>query len=150
MVCQFRGTLYPDPPPHCQIYRDCTAACCGCKQNDQFQRLRCRAEGFWCVGLCPPSWTLGPGSTDETFLNTVNSGSSKLLARCTWDLFVRVFCCVVGLPLSCTSIRTSSWEYITTLDFELDIIRGRRSYRSTIWVSSDGRFYSCRHLSAQL
>ncbi|KAF8492451.1 hypothetical protein F5888DRAFT_1891854, partial [Russula emetica] len=28
------------------------------------------------------------------------------------------------------------WEYVTTLDFELDIIRGRRSYRWTIWVAA--------------
>ncbi|KAF8490682.1 hypothetical protein F5888DRAFT_1807966 [Russula emetica] len=31
------------------------------------------------------------------------------------------------------------WEYITTLDFELDIIRGRRSYRWTIWIYSLAR-----------
>ena len=31
---------------------------------------------------------------------------------------------------------TSSWEYVTTLDFELDLIRGRRPYRWTIWVCS--------------
>ncbi|KAH9964891.1 hypothetical protein BC827DRAFT_897028 [Russula dissimulans] len=28
------------------------------------------------------------------------------------------------------------WEFITTLDYELDIIRGRRSYRRTIWIYS--------------
>ncbi|KAF8490668.1 hypothetical protein F5888DRAFT_1740510, partial [Russula emetica] len=31
------------------------------------------------------------------------------------------------------------WEYVTTLDFELDIIRGRRSYRWTIWIYSLAR-----------
>jgi hypothetical protein len=54
------------------------------------------------------------------------------------------------LPLSCSSIRTSSWEYITTLDFELDIILGRRSYRWTIWVCSDTRFFACRYLSFEI
>ncbi|KAF8491207.1 hypothetical protein F5888DRAFT_1075420 [Russula emetica] len=28
------------------------------------------------------------------------------------------------------------WEYLTTLDFELDVIRGRRPYRWTIWIYS--------------
>ncbi len=28
----------------------------------------------------------------------------------------------------------SSWEFFTTLDFEWDVIRGRRPYRWTIWV----------------
>ncbi|KAF8492450.1 hypothetical protein F5888DRAFT_1731167 [Russula emetica] len=31
------------------------------------------------------------------------------------------------------------WEYVTTLDFELDIIRGRRSYGWTIWIYSLAR-----------
>ncbi|KAF8491204.1 hypothetical protein F5888DRAFT_1075248 [Russula emetica] len=31
------------------------------------------------------------------------------------------------------------WEYLTTLDFELDVIRGRRPYRYTIWIYSLAR-----------
>ncbi|KAF8491229.1 hypothetical protein F5888DRAFT_1866334 [Russula emetica] len=31
------------------------------------------------------------------------------------------------------------WEYLTTLDFELDVIRGRRPYRWTIWIYSLAR-----------
>ncbi|KAN0118728.1 hypothetical protein V8E52_004839 [Russula decolorans] len=31
------------------------------------------------------------------------------------------------------------WEYVTTLDFELDMLRGRRSYRWTIWIYSLAR-----------
>jgi len=31
------------------------------------------------------------------------------------------------------------WEYVTTLDFELDIIRGRRPYQWTIWIYSLAR-----------
>ena len=27
-----------------------------------------------------------------------------------------------------------SWEFITTLDYEWSVIRGRRPYRWTIWV----------------
>jgi len=28
------------------------------------------------------------------------------------------------------------WEFITTLDYELDVIRGRRPYRRSIWIYS--------------
>jgi hypothetical protein len=42
---------------------------------------------------------------------------------------------------------TSSWEYVTTLDFELDIIRGRRPYQWTIWVCSERRFFACCYLN---
>ena len=100
--------------------------------------------GAYAFALGAGLWILDSGPTDQTFL--LNSGSPELLAHNKWDLYVRVLCCV-GLPLSCTSIRTFSWEYITTLDFELDIIRGRRSYRWTIWVCSDMRFFACRYLS---
>ncbi len=118
-----------------QIYLT-TTACWACEKYDQLWGLCCTAEGLWCVRLCPRCWTLDSGPTDEYFLN---SGSPELLAHSKWDLYVRVLYCV-GLPLSCTSIRTYSWEYVTTLHFELDIIRGRRSYRWTIWVCSDRSF----------
>ena len=51
---------------------------------------------------------------------------------------------------SCLSICTSSWEYVTNLDFELDVIWGRRSYRWTIWVCSYTRCFACRHLSVEI
>lgn len=35
----------------------------------------------------------------------------------------------------------SSWEYFTTLDYELRVIRRRLPYRRTIWVCSDRLFY---------
>ena len=90
---------------------------------------------------------LDSGLTSETFLN---SGSPELLARNKWDLYVRMLCCRVDLLLSCISIGTSSWEYVTTLDFELDFIRKRRPYRWTIWVCRDRRFYACRYLSFEI
>jgi hypothetical protein len=102
--------------------------------------------GAYAFALGAGLQTLYSGPTDETFLN---SGSPELLAHNKWDLYVRVLCCV-NLPLSCTSIHTSSWEYVTTLDFELDIIRGRRSYRGTIWVCSDRRFFACRYLNLRI
>jgi hypothetical protein len=33
------------------------------------------------------------------------------------------------------------WEFFTTLDYEWSVIRGRRPYRWTIWVSGDGLFF---------
>lgn len=123
------------------------AVCCACEQNDQLRRPRCGTDGFWCVCLFPRNWTLDSRLTDETSLN---SGSRELLAHNKWDLYVRVLCCGVDLPLSCTSIRTFSWEFITALDFEFDMILGRRSYRWTIWVCSDMRFYACRYFSFEI
>jgi len=29
-----------------------------------------------------------------------------------------------------------SWEFVTTLDYEWNVIQGRRRYRHTIWVSN--------------
>jgi hypothetical protein len=124
-----------------------TTACCACEQNDQLRRPPCTREGFRCVRLCPRSWTLDSEPTDETFLN---SGSRELLVLNRWDLYVRMLYCGINFPLSCTSIRTSSWEYVTALDFELDMIRGRRSYRWTIWVCSDKHFFACRYLSFEI
>jgi hypothetical protein len=39
------------------------------------------------------------------------------------------------------SILHLSWEFITTLDYEWDVIRGHRPYRWTIWVCDFGRFF---------
>ena len=103
-------------------------------------------SGAYAVCLCPRSCALDPGPIDE---NSLNSGSPGFLAHNKWDLCVRVLCCI-DLPLLCTSIPTSSWEYVTTLDFELDIIRGRRSYQWTIWVCSGRRFFACRYLSFEI
>src|SRR5260221_317651 len=33
----------------------------------------------------------------------------------------------------------SSWEYFTTLHYELDVMRGHRPYRWTIWVCNNRR-----------
>jgi len=46
----------------------------------------------------------------------------------------------VYLPLSDRSTPASSWEFLTTLGYEVNIIRGRRPYRWTIWVSTGSIF----------
>ena len=43
---------------------------------------------------------------------------------------------MITLPLA------SSWEFVTTLDYEWSAIRGRRPYRWTIWVRNDAHFLS--------
>jgi len=49
-----------------------------------------------------------------------------------------------GLTLSCVfyaiQLYKCSWEFVTTLDYEWRVIRGRIPYRWTIWVRSDQRF----------
>ena len=35
---------------------------------------------------------------------------------------------------------TTSWEYLTTLEYEWSVIRGHRQYRWTIWVCINMRF----------
>ena len=38
---------------------------------------------------------------------------------------------------------TLSWEIVTTLDYEWNVIRGRRPYRWTIWVCNHSPFFVC-------
>ena len=40
---------------------------------------------------------------------------------------------------------TRSWEFFTNLDYEFDIIRGRRPYRWTIWVRNSGLCFRASH-----
>ena len=64
---------------------------------------------------------------------SLNRGSQEPLAHHKWYLHVRMFP-RVNLLISLSSNLISSWEFVSTLNYELDIIRGRRSYRWTIWV----------------
>jgi hypothetical protein len=64
----------------------------------------------------------------------LNSGAQGPLPYHSWYLHVRLLC-RVNFPLSRRPILASSWEYLTTLDYEINIIRGRRPYRWTIVVS---------------
>src|SRR6266481_4058674 len=74
----------------------------------------------------------------------LKSGAQVLLAHHKWPLHVSVIRCVTTpFPLSTlTPTSTGRWEYLTTLDFEFDVIRRRRPYRWTIWVGSDRRLFS--------
>jgi hypothetical protein len=51
---------------------------------------------------------------------------------------------VYGLTFSCMchaiQLHIYRWEFVTTLDYEWKVIRGRIPYRWTIWVRSGQRF----------
>ena len=70
-----------------------------------------------------------------------DSGDCETLARSEWSLHVSPPLALARRPrltnLCLTTINSalpSSWEVVTTLDFEWDAIRGRRPYRWTMWV----------------
>jgi hypothetical protein len=82
---------------------------------------------------------MGSGSQ----LTSSDRGSVENLACCGWTLLV----CLPRRALDSHSISNnnnlvliSSWEFITTLDYEWSVIRGRRPYRWSIWVRSDALF----------
>ena len=69
-----------------------------------------------------------------------DSGAIKDVAYHSWYLHVG--------PLVMTIVRvrdiassshfpTGSWEFVTSLHYEWDVIRGRQTYRWTIWVRDD-------------
>src|SRR5712691_9397461 len=56
-----------------------------------------------------------------------------------WHLPVGLLC-PVDLQPSCRLTLAPSWEFFTTLDYEFNVIRGRRPYRWTIWVRNCSPF----------
>jgi len=62
-----------------------------------------------------------------------DSGSHEVLAYLGWSLHVSLSHCSGSLTII-TRLSTSSWEFVTTLDYEWSILRGRRPYRWTIVV----------------
>jgi hypothetical protein len=68
-----------------------------------------------------------------------NSGAREALARRRWYIYVcfpALLRLSPGLYVSRPSPFASRWEFVTTLDYEWDVFRGRRPYRRTIWVCS--------------
>jgi hypothetical protein len=72
----------------------------------------------------------------QWILGFFHSDIRKALAHRKWPLHVRL-----QWPMSpgITSFNRSfnfirSWEFVTTLDYEWDVFRGRRRYLKTIWV----------------
>jgi hypothetical protein len=72
------------------------------------------------------------------------SGCRQARPCCCWYLHVRSLS-YTGTHKAILTRKGLSWETMLTADFELDILRGKRPYRWTIWVS----FYAAigyRHL----
>ena len=42
-----------------------------------------------------------------------------------------------------------SWETVFTMGFELDVLRGKRPYRWTIWVSHPSQLINAHHLNGR-
>jgi hypothetical protein len=51
-------------------------------------------------------------------------------------------------PVALSPTFTSRWEFFTTLDYEFNIVRGRRPYRWTLWVRNGGRIFGA-HLPSR-
>jgi hypothetical protein len=92
-------------------------------------------------GACAPqtfffksegNWTHLPDKVDR-FWNLVN-GIFICVSGSYWRLAISM-CHITQFSLAglaCTP--TGSWEFLNTLDYEWNVIRGRRPYRWTIWV----------------
>jgi len=71
-----------------------------------------------------------------------DSGAVKGMARRVWPLHVgSLLVSIVALQvrdIACSShFPIGSWEFVTGLHFEWDVIRRRQTYRWTIWVRDD-------------
>jgi len=73
-------------------------------------------------------------------LFSIQSGSQAPLSSHKWYLSVGLFCCI-DLSRFRGPTPTYSWEYFTTLDYEFDIIRGRRPHRWKTWVRNRRRHF---------
>jgi hypothetical protein len=72
-----------------------------------------------------------------------DSGAIKDVAPLSWYLHVGplVVTCRVALRVRdiaySNHLPTGSWDFVTSLYYEWDVIRGRQTYRWTIWVRDD-------------
>ena len=76
---------------------------------------------------------MGSGSQRTSF----DSGIVENLACCGWTLLVCLPCGPLdshGISDNNNPVLISSWEFVTTLDYEWSIIRRHRPFRWTIWV----------------
>jgi hypothetical protein len=76
-------------------------------------------------------------------LTSFDSGIVEFLACCVWTL-------PVSLPRRAldshnipnnNSVLISSWEFVSTLDYEWSVIRGHRPFGWTIWVRINAHFF---------
>ena len=115
-------------------------------EDGYLPRSRCSPAGYLCVPHCDKIHGLGSQLTSDR-------GSDENLACRGWTLLV----CLHRRALDSHNtsnnnnpVLISSWEFVTTLDYEWSVIRGHRPYRWPIWVSSDALFVSIALLGAGL
>jgi hypothetical protein len=93
----------------------------------------------------------------KTFMAKHASSWSRLLSTVTvsklWHAVAGLYLCVcpAARPFAITLIRhfVSSWEFVTTLDYEWNLFRRRRAFRWTIWVGDNSRFLLGFHPGAE-
>ena len=75
-----------------------------------------------------------------------HSGACEALARSGRPLAVSFPVIVPLLPESLTYLNpsSSSWEFLTTLDYEWNLIRGNIPYKKSIWVCGDTSSFAFR------
>jgi hypothetical protein len=68
------------------------------------------------------------------------SGIGEALAHRGWSLHVGLLVLATSatLPNIWSLNPTGSWEFITTFEYEWNVIRGHHPYRWTIWVRDNG------------
>ena len=73
-----------------------------------------------------------------------DSGAIGDVVHRDWYLHVGPLVVTIVVSLSKSGISraqvifpTGSWEFVTSLHYEWDVIRGRQTYRWTIWVRDD-------------
>ena len=103
-------------------------------QDGQFRRPCCSCRRYRCVCF---SASLSIRSSPGLPL----SGTQKVPVLGGWFLHVSLLLrCVVCYV---TQLPTPSWEFMTTLGYEWDIIQKRLRYRWSIWVRNDSPFLFC-------
>lgn len=82
----------------------------------------------------------------QIFMKILTSDSQEPLSYYMRHIPVRSIL-LVRRPLALTwTYLNSSWEYFTTLHYELDVIRGHRPCRWTTWVCNGRRLLLGSHL----
>ena len=84
---------------------------------------------------------MGPGAQ----LTSFDSGYAENLACCGRTVLVslpRRALDSPNIPNNNNPVLISSWEFVTTLDYEWSVIRGHRPFRWTIWVRINALFLS--------
>lgn len=73
-------------------------------------------------------------------LTSFGSGIVEALACCSWALLVCLPFDLIAYRITIIRYLISSWEFVTTLDYEWRVFRKRLPFRWTIWVGDNSRF----------